>query len=117
MQCGVYLYHSGWGYDLETFRRIGGYPYKDNGEDKGLLERFGKLGIVSTDPVALGYSPFLVYPWDTSEKTHFSSAGPNGYRHFGRQTVVRTDIQAWIADPAISLAENQIVTGIKPRMF
>lgn len=114
---GKYLFHSGWGYRKGAFSQVGGYPPIDNGEDQVLLREFDRLGIVSADPIALGYKPFLVYPWETSEKQHISGAGPNGYENFGRHAIERTDIRKWIDDPPIDLCEWNIVLGIKKRKF
>ena len=114
---GKFLFHSGWAYRRDTFWKAGGYPPIDNGEDQGLLQQFEKMGIVSTDPIALGHKPFLVYPWETSEKQHLSGAGPNGYRNFGKYAIEKTGIHGWIDDPPIDLCDWNIVPGIKARKF
>ncbi|MEN6406835.1 MAG: glycosyltransferase family A protein, partial [Thermoguttaceae bacterium] len=80
------LFHSGWAYRRDAFEQVGGYPAIDNGEDQGLAGRFQQHDIAAADPIALGFLPFLVYPWH--DGLHLSWAGPNGYAKWGRMEIV-----------------------------
>lgn len=115
------LFHSGWGYRRDAFFITRGYPPMNCGEDQELLKRFIQKKLLSTDPLALGYRPFLVYPWDNSEVLHVSShclTDPNGgWKLCGQQEVAKTDITSHIQDPPFDLANPRIVPGVSPRRF
>ena len=107
------LFHSGWAYRRDLFDRSGGYPAINNGEDQGLAERFDRLGAVEADPVALGFRPFLIYPW--SGGMHFSWVGSRGYENWDRLVIERTTLKT--RDPPLRLEESSILQGTHERMF
>ena len=107
------LFHSGWAYRREAFDRAGGYPHINNGEDQGLARRFRELGIAATDPLQLGFPPFLVYPWENA--THLSWAGSKGYENFGRLAIDPATVEP--SDPPLQLSESRILPGIQQRRF
>ncbi len=111
------LFHSGWGYRPKTLWIVGGYPAQNNGEDQSLLTRFVEYRVATCDPIALGFKPFLIYPWETTERPHLSGAGPRGYQNFGMFIAEKTDIRDWIVDPPFDLTNPCIVPGVKPRKF
>lgn len=115
---GRYLFHSGWGYRKDAFWKFGGYEKQNNGEDQGLLNKFLAAGIISTDPVTLGFQPFLIYAWGSGEVTHLSGRGENGYQDVGLEAVHHTNIASYIADPSpVSLTNPNIIPGINKRKF
>ncbi|MEN6407923.1 MAG: hypothetical protein ABFC77_15825, partial [Thermoguttaceae bacterium] len=67
----------------------------------------------AADPIALGFLPFLVYPWH--DGLHLSWAGPNGYAKWGRMEIVPTSIQP--ENPLLRLDRSNIRNGVHPRMF
>jgi hypothetical protein len=74
------------------------------------------LGTRTADPIEMGYKPFMVYPWETSEKIHISSPAAS-YAAFGKLCFERTRIEKWIADPPFDLDHLKIEPGILPRKF
>ena len=111
------LFHSGWGYRRDAFDSVDGYPAANNGEDQRLLSRFAAAEIATADPIALGYRPFLVYPWGMVGTSHLSGSGPHGYAIRGANEIEPTNILGWIAEPAVELDNPIIVPGVKPRKF
>ena len=99
------LFHSGWAYRRDAFDRAGGYPHIDNGEDQGLAERFRRLGVAQSDPLALGFPPFLVYCW--AHGMHLSWAGPRGYANWGRLAIEPATVEP--RDPPLRLEESNIL--------
>jgi hypothetical protein len=112
------LFHSGWGYRTTGFFGVRGYPPMNCGEDQELLRKFINMGWTSSDPIALGFQPFLVYNWSHPETPHISvgTHSPDGmYYQNRRQKVTPTDIRQWIADPPVMSA--RILPGVHPRVF
>ncbi len=107
------LFHSGWAYRRDAFERAGGYPAINNGEDRGLARRLQRLELVEADPLALGFAPFLVYPW--AGHPHLSWAGLRGYEEWGRAAVRPAAIEP--SDPPLRLEEASIAAGVHERMF
>lgn len=107
------LFHSGWAYRREAFERVGGYPAIDNGEDQGLAARFQQYNVASADPIALGFRPFLVYPWHNG--LHLSWAGPNGYAQWGRMEITSAAVHS--EKPSLRLDASNIRSGVHPRKF
>lgn len=107
------LFHSGWAYRRNAFDRAGGYPQMNNGEDRGLAERFQRLGIAEADPVSLGFLPFLIYRW--AGGAHLSSAGPRGYENWGQLVIRPTTIEP--SEPSLRLEAANIRPGIHRRTF
>jgi hypothetical protein len=107
------LFHSGWAYRRDVFERSGGYPPMNNGEDRGLAQRFHELGVSEADPLRLGFLPFLVYRWGNG--WHLSSAGPRGYENRGRLTIAPATVEP--ADPPVRLDESSILPGVYRRVF
>jgi len=89
------------------------YPSINNGEDQGLAERFCRLGVAESDPVALGFPPFLVYCW--AGGLHFSWAGSQGYAKWGRLLIEPATVAP--GEPPVRLEESNILPGIHERMF
>ena len=107
------LFHSGWAYRREAFDRAGGYPPINNGEDQALGQRLCRLGTTQSDPVALGFPPFLVYRWEGG--MHLSSAGPRGYENWRRLVIEPATVAA--SDPPLKVDAGNILPGVHPRMF
>lgn len=107
------LFHSGWAYRRDAFDRAGGYPPINNGEDRGLAERFDRLGVGSSDLCTLGFPPFLVYRW--AGGMHLSWAGPKGYENWGRLAVEPAAVEP--DDSPLRLEEANILPGVHERMF
>ncbi len=107
------LFHSGWAYRRAACDRVGGYPAVNNGEDRGLADRFHRHAISEADPIALGFDPFLVYPW--TDAVHFSRAGERGYENWSRFVIEPAVVEP--SDPPMRLANDAILPGIHPRMF
>jgi len=110
------LFHSGWGYRRETFWKYNGYQAWNNGEDRLLLKKLEDRGVATADPIALGFEPFLVYPWEVSEVIHFSNPSMS-YEKAATFCSRPTRIEKWIADPKIDLDHPRILPGINPRKF
>ncbi len=109
-----YLFHSGWGFDLDWFWSVGGYGCDNNGEDQELA---GKM-TTWADPCVCGHLPFLIYPWETTEKPHFSSTGrqADAYDKWGMYAVEPTVIEKWIPKD-LEPETWPMADGIKPRKF
>lgn len=107
------LFHSGWAYSRDAFERAGGYPPINNGEDQGLAERFHQCAVADADPMSLGFSPFLVYPW--ANVPHLSWAGPKGYANWGRLAIQPAAVEP--RDPPVRLEAANILAGVHARMF
>ena len=107
------LFHSGWTYRRDAFDRAGGYPHKNNGEDQGLAERFRRGGVSEADPLALGFLPFLVYPW--AGGMHLSWAGSRGYEHWSQLVIHPATVEP--CDSPVRLDPSSILPGVHERMF
>ncbi len=107
------LFHSGWAYRRKAFDRAGGYPRINNGEDQALAGRFGRLGATQSDPLSLGFLPFLVYRWQGG--SHISSAGPRGYENWGRLVIEPAAVAP--SEPPLRLEASNIPPGVHPRVF
>lgn len=80
------LYHGGWAFSREAFKRAAGYPCMNNGEDQEIAARLERAGFRSVDPIALGHDPYYVYRWGSAAGYHLSGMGPHGYRKLGDRT-------------------------------
>jgi hypothetical protein len=107
------LFHSGWAYRRDVFDRAGRYPPINNGEDRELARRFCQLGITSSDPLTLGFRPFLVYRWGGG--MHISGAGPRGYENWGRLAIQPAAVE--VANAPLRLEERNILPGVWKRAF
>jgi len=107
------LFHSGWAYRRAAFERASGYPAINNGEDQALAARFAQFGVAECDPLQLGFSPFLVYPWQGGR--HLSCAGAAGYQRWGRQIIRPAVVTP--SEPLVLLDSTNILPGAYPRMF
>ncbi len=83
------LFHSAWAFSRELFANVGGYPFIQSGQDQALAKRFHALNRnppLAADPIALGFDPFLVYRWATTESWHISALDRRrGYQRLARQ--------------------------------
>ena len=70
------LYHGGWAYTKEAFRRVAGYRYLSGPEDQEFLKRLLSAGVQTADPLADGTPPFYSYVDDTNS-FHISWIGSN----------------------------------------
>ncbi len=110
------LFHGGWAYRTAAFDRTGGYPDMNNGEDRRLARRFDRANTTQADPIALGWEPFYVYPWGTSQGWHLSGMGNDGYRRLAGLRAQTT--QLTVTDPPhLDLRNPTIEPGIHPRVF
>ena len=107
------LFHSGWAYRREAFDRAGGYPQINNGEDQGLAGRLGRLGATQSDPLSLGFLPFLVYRWH--DGIHISTAGPSGYENWGRLVIEPAAVSP--REPPLRLEACNIHPGVYASIF
>jgi hypothetical protein len=69
------LYHGGWAFTRDAFRKAGGYPFLSGPEDQGLLTRMKAVGVTEADPLADGIRPFYIYAPDPGVTTHISWVG------------------------------------------
>ncbi len=112
------LYHGGWAYRTDLFRRVGGYPTMNNGEDQAFARRLRRLKTPEADPCQLGSLPFYVYTWGCAHAStpHLSAMGPDGYRQLGclprEKTTLDVSMPLWL-----DLTKPQIIPGINERMF
>jgi hypothetical protein len=63
-------YQCAWGVTKSAFDSVGGYPSVSLGEDLLLAKRLSEAGVSESDPVAMGWSPWLVASPYSNE--HFS---------------------------------------------
>jgi hypothetical protein len=110
--CTGGLFHGGWAYRRETFEHAGRYPAENNGEDRGLAERFERVGATTADPCQLGFAPFYVYCWGG---WHLSGMGGDGYRRLGGLRMEKTQLE--IAPPGFDLHRPRIAPGVYARRF
>ena len=109
------LFHGGWAYRREVFRRVGGYPSINNGEDQALAQRFEQARIRQFDPLGPNTKPFYVYCWQNGG-WHLSGMGADGYERLGTADAVRAPLQ--VTDPPhVDLAQPRILPMIRPRVF
>jgi hypothetical protein len=109
------LFHGGWAYQRELFRRAGGYPAINNGEDQALAQRLLAGGARPADPCGLGFQPFYIYCW-SGNGWHLSGMGSDGYRRLGAVGAEPCRLQ--IADPPqFDLRRPRILPEVHPRVF
>jgi glycosyltransferase involved in cell wall biosynthesis len=120
------LFHGGWAYRRDVFWRLGGYAAGYSGpEDQELMRRMERAGVKQSDPIALGWRPFYVYPWGRL-------AGGEGYHISGLLTGRDRGQEAWrklgglviepeqlipTDPPDLNLLDPVIEGGVYPRMF
>jgi hypothetical protein len=109
------LFHGGWAYRRDLFRRLGGYPAMDNGEDQALAARFRGARIEPADPCTLEWPPFYIYCW-SGHGWHLSGMGGDGYRQLGAFRGEKTPLEI-VDPPGIDLCHPPIVPGVHPRIF
>jgi hypothetical protein len=108
------LFHGGWAYTRDAFRRAGGYPPIDNGEDQAFAERLRRAGIRHADPCKLGFPPFYLYRWGPGAGYHLSGMGPEGYQRLGQRRIDKTTLS--VTAPR-DLRKAVILPGVHPRVF
>ncbi len=108
------LFHGGWAYRRHTFEQCGGYPAKNNGEDRALAARLAATGKPIADPMRLGFRPFYVYLWGGGR--HLSGMGPDGYERLADAAVEKSAVTV-CEPPAPDLRNPRILPGIRARVF
>lgn len=79
------LFHPAWAFSREVFSKVSGYPFMQSGQDQGLAKRFQDVGVRRADPIALGFAPYFVYRWGTSDSWHLSAMDKQrGYDELAR---------------------------------
>ena len=110
------LYHGGWAFSRELFRRVAGYRYQSGPEDQELLARMLAAGAATADPLADGTPPFYVYQNDTNSP-HISwiGGGDKIWQQLGRpHNGFKDSIEpAWPFD----LRNTPILDPVHPRPF
>ena len=108
------LFHGGWAYTRRVLGQVGGYAGMNNGEDQDLARRLTRAGILSTDPIQLGYQPFYVYNLGGAAGYHLSYMKQDGYRQLGERPVQKAVPKiTWEQD----YANPRILPGVHPRVF
>lgn len=67
------LFHSAWAFTREAFARVRGYPFMPSGQDQALAHLFQHAGIAASDAITVGFAPFVVYRWRTTNSYHLSA--------------------------------------------
>ena len=72
------LFHAAWCFTRESFRSVGGYPWKSSGEDQCLGGALARRLTRTSDPTEV-WPPYFVHRWSTSGSWHLSAFGSGGY--------------------------------------
>jgi len=67
------MFHSAWAYTRAAFELVGGYPFQQSGQDRGLAQRFRAAEVAAVDPLSDGTEPYLIYRWQTTACWHLSA--------------------------------------------
>jgi glycosyltransferase involved in cell wall biosynthesis len=110
------LFHGGWAYAREVFQQAGGYPPRNNGEDRAFARRLLRAGAEPTDPIALGFRPFYVYRSGGADGWHLSSMGRDGFRQLGGLRAPKAPL-VMAPPPNLDLDCPRILPGICRRVF
>lgn len=100
VQANQYLFHGAWSFRREAFRRVGGYPFVQSGQDQGLLKRFKGAKLRRADPTQYDHRPSYVYRWFTTHRAHISCMGDDGYARLGKvgNDYIGTVVPSWERD-------------------
>ena len=108
------LFHGGWAYTREAFKKAGGYPAINNGEDQALARRLQRIGTAQSDPCRLGFRPFYVYRWGSAGSYHLSGMGRQGYQKLAARPARKANLNiTWPRD----YRNATILPGVNPRVF
>jgi len=111
-------FNSAWGFRRAAYNRIGGYPPRSGNEDDFLARKLVELGVTQADPMALGYKPFLVYPWRISgpyRTRRLSTLSRRGWEIMGKFKADHARVE--VSDPGIDLDNPRMSEDIQPRTW
>lgn len=117
------LYHGGWCYTVDAFRRAGGYPSMSGPEDQALMRAMERLHTREADPMMFDFDPFYIYPWGQAGGSYHISGmldgkdtGERAWKTLGMYAIEPAELKP--ADPPwFDLAVPDILPGIHPRPF
>ena len=110
-------FNAGWGFRRDVYNRVGGYPPKSGNEDD-FFAREIEWRVTQTDPITLGYRPFLIYPWRTRGPLmtrRLSTLSHQGWEILGGFKAEHTKLE--VSDPKIDLDNPRISSDIQPRIW
>lgn len=117
------LYHAGWAFRRETFRKVGGYGHAlSNGEDQELMRRLERAKTTEADPCQLGFAPFLVCSWGQGpwsvpgEAPKLSWSGKHGYEEMATLPAGKAALRPTLPT-FFDVHRPHVVPGVRPRKF